>query len=250
MMPPSLLEPFSPRVQEGADGLVIRFTGGSLALTQDNAFVLDGLLRRAAAEAGGRDLVLDFSNVTVVSSAGLGVLVGLHNRLRAAGGRLVLRDLDNAVYEVFEATHLTLLFDVRRAAPAGGPGQSPPGLLVVDDDESVRHLLDRALRRRGFRVVSAATGGDGVACCRQDPGGIGAALLDVHMPGMSGPETLAALRTIVPGMRCCFMTGDPRPYTEEDLLALGAARVFWKPFAVGEVVEVLRGLIGSAVPCE
>jgi anti-anti-sigma factor len=237
-------------VQEGADGLVIRFTGGSLALTQDNALVLDGLLRHVAVEAGGRDLVLDFSNVALVSSAGLGVLVGLHNRLRDAGGRLVLRDLDNAVYEVFEATRLTRLFDVRRTAPTAGPGQPPPGVLVVDDDESVRQLVDRALRRRGFRVVPAAAGQEAVTCCRQDPGGIAAALLDVHMPGLSGPQTLAALRTIVPRVRCCFMTGDPRPYTEEDLLALGAARVFWKPFAVGEVVEVLRGLMGSAVPCE
>ena len=108
-MPPSL-EPLSPRVQEGADGLVIRFTGGSLALTQDNALVLDGLLRHVAVEAGGRDLVLDFSNVTVVSSAGLGVLVGLHNRLRAAGGRLVLCWVSPGIVEVFKLTKLDKVF--------------------------------------------------------------------------------------------------------------------------------------------
>jgi anti-anti-sigma factor len=226
-------------VDHGADCAVIRFAGGNLALTEDNAHVLDGLLQRAAAEAGGRDLVLDFSNVAFVSSAGLRVLLGLYSRLRADGRRLALRDLDRDVYGVFEVTRLTTLFDVRPSAPA----PPPPVILVVDDDECVRDLLDRVLRRYGFRVALAAGGRQAVERCRQDPGGIAAALLDVNMPGLSGPQTLAALRAVVPKMPCCFMTGDPRPYTEDDLLALGAARVFWKPFAAAEVVEALRGLI-------
>jgi anti-anti-sigma factor len=232
-------------VDHGADCAVIRFTGGNLALTEDNALVLDGLLQHAA-EAAGRDLVLDLSNVAFVSSAGLRLLVGLHNRLRAAGRRLALRDLDRDVYEVFEVTRLTTLFDVRRAAPA----PPPPVILAVDDDDCVRDLLDRVLRRHGFRVALAAGGRQAVECCRQDPGVIAAALLDVNMPGLSGPQTLAALRAVAPRMPCCFMTGDPRPYTEDDLLALGAARVFRKPFGAAEVVEVLRGLTRNHTPCE
>jgi anti-anti-sigma factor len=113
----------SPRVEEGTDGVVVRFTGGSFALTKGNALVLAGLLRRLAPEVGGRELVLDFGNVAFVSSAGLDVLIGLQNRLRAVGKRLALRDLDDAVYEVFESTRLTTLFDIRRA----GPGQPLAG---------------------------------------------------------------------------------------------------------------------------
>jgi len=239
---PQLPQPLSSRVEQRADDVVVRFTGGSLSLTEGTALVLDGLLRRVAAECGGRELVLDFSNVVFVSSAGLGVLLGLHNRLQAAGGSLVLRDLDDTVYEVFEVTRLTTLFDVRRAAPA----DRPPGVLVLDDDEHVRLILDRALRRHGFRVILATTGREAVERCRQNPAAIAAALLDVNLPGISGPEALAALRTVAPRMRYCFMTGDPHPYTEDGLLALGAARVFWKPFGVVEVVETLRRLTAES----
>jgi DNA-binding NtrC family response regulator len=74
--------------------------------------------------------------------------------------------------------------------------------------------------------------------------GIAVVLLDVVMPGMDGPRTLAALQTISPAVPCCFMTGDPNPYTAEALLQFGAVRVFRKPFALDEVTETLDQLAG------
>jgi DNA-binding response OmpR family regulator len=69
-------------------------------------------------------------------------------------------------------------------------------------------------------------------------------LLDVVMPGLDGPHTLAALQKLCPTVRCCFMTGSPTPYTEEGLLELGAVRVFRKPFAFTEVLDTLNELAG------
>jgi DNA-binding NarL/FixJ family response regulator len=71
-------------------------------------------------------------------------------------------------------------------------------------------------------------------------------LLDVNMPGLSGPETFLALRALHPEVRCCFMTGDLGRYTEDGLLAVGAARVLYKPVAVAEIVEALRELTGHS----
>jgi hypothetical protein len=59
---------------------------------------------------------------------------------------------------------------------------------------------------------------------------------------MDGPHTLIALQKICPAVRCCFMTGNPRGYTEEALLLLGAVQVFRKPFAFTEVVDSLNQL--------
>jgi DNA-binding response OmpR family regulator len=67
-------------------------------------------------------------------------------------------------------------------------------------------------------------------------------LLDMRMPGMDGPRTLTALRQLSPTVRCCFMTGNPAPYTEEALLQMGAVRVFRKPFAFTEVLDALNEL--------
>ena len=67
-------------------------------------------------------------------------------------------------------------------------------------------------------------------------------LLEVRMPGMDGPHTLTALQKLCPTVRCCFMTGNLTPYTEEALLRMGAVRVFRKPFAFTEAIDTLHQL--------
>jgi DNA-binding response OmpR family regulator len=67
-------------------------------------------------------------------------------------------------------------------------------------------------------------------------------LLDVSMPGMDGPATLAALHGEGLEAPCCFMTGYSEDYTEEHLLGLGAAWVFAKPFLLDEVLAAVAGL--------
>jgi DNA-binding NtrC family response regulator len=69
------------------------------------------------------------------------------------------------------------------------------------------------------------------------------------MPGMDGPQTLTALQKLCPTVRCCFMTGNLRGYTEETLLLLGAIRVFRKPFAFTEVSDMLNQLASRSPRC-
>jgi CheY-like chemotaxis protein len=61
------------------------------------------------------------------------------------------------------------------------------------------------------------------------------------MPGMDGPQTLAALRGIDPSVRAVFVTGHAGDYTREDLLGLGAEAVFDKPFtSLAGLAEAVR----------
>jgi CheY-like chemotaxis protein len=119
-----------------------------------------------------------------------------------------------------------------------------PGILVVDDDALVRAVLSRALQGCGFRVWPAAGGAEAVELLRRQAGQVALALLDVRMPGLDGPATLRELRRLDPGLRCCFLTGEPGAYGEEGLLALGAERVFLKPFRLPELTAALRALLG------
>jgi CheY-like chemotaxis protein len=119
---------------------------------------------------------------------------------------------------------------------------------VADDQEFIRLLLDRALRRAGFSVLLAANGQEAVERFRQDAQGVDVLLLDVQMPGLSGPEALAALGRFSRPVPCCFMTGDAGRYGEGALLDMGAARVFHKPFVLAEVVATLRRLAGAPIP--
>ena len=81
-------------------------------------------------------------------------------------------------------------------------------------------------------------------------GGIAAAIdvvvLDVRMPGMDGPQTLAALREVAPRVRCCFLTGDFGVYTEAQLLAMGAGAVLYKPARPEKLIGAVRLLANGA----
>jgi anti-sigma B factor antagonist len=234
------------------EGTVIHFAGRNVSLDEVNVEVLRGQLLALAEEPGPANVVLDFRNVGYVSSLALDTLVTLRNKLQAVGRRVALRNLSPQVYEVFAVTGLDRLLDARPASAGtelprtGRPPSVPGGVLVVDDEMAVLCVLAAGLRRRGFNVWLAGDGCQAIEMYRQQREGIGVVLLDVRMPGMSGPQTLAALWGLWPGARCCFMTGDPGPYTEAALLRLGAARVFRKPFDLGEVAETLEELTGPA----
>ncbi len=85
-------------------------------LDEANAQAVGDALSGLADAAGAGELRLDLSDLQYLSSAGLGKLLVLYKRLRAAGGRLSLCKVRPVVYEVFEVTRLTGLFDV---CPAG-----------------------------------------------------------------------------------------------------------------------------------
>lgn len=134
---------------------------------------------------------------------------------------------------------------VADAARAPGPPRRP-GVLVVDDDEPIRALLSIALGAAGFAVWLAADDPEGAAVYRAHAPSIDLLLLDVLMPGWDGPQTLAVIRAAAPHVPCCFMSGGTGEYTERDLLALGAAAVFRKPFRFGGLIPRVRALTTPA----
>ena len=127
-------------------------------------------------------------------------------------------------------------------APVSDSTPPPPpfGVLVVDDEPLIRNLLDAVLRRSGFAVWAADGGRSALDLYRQNQSAISVVLLDVRMPGMDGPQTLAALQRLNPAVACCFMTGHAAGHTPESLLALGAVRLFEKPFRLDDMAQALR----------
>jgi CheY-like chemotaxis protein len=76
-----------------------------------------------------------------------------------------------------------------------------PIVLLVDNDLYVRQALAVMLKRLGCEVWLASSGPEALELYRQHPGSIDMVLLDVRMPGMSGPATLDALRQFNPRVR-------------------------------------------------
>lgn len=118
-------------------------------------------------------------------------------------------------------------------------------VLVVEDEDAIRRMLDVAFRRYGLDVLLAATGDDAVAIYRGHRHAIAVVLLDVRMPDLDGPATLAALRVIDPEVRAGFVSDDTGMYTTDDLIRAEAGFVIAKPFDVAEVTDALRRLAGA-----
>lgn len=132
-----------------------------------------------------------------------------------------------------------------RARLSGVPlvGSRKYGILIADDDPGVREVLAFGMRLGGFRVLSAVDGHSAMDLYRDHRENIDAALLDVQMPGLDGPQTFTKLRKLSPWLTCCFMSGDLGEYEAQALLKLGAAAVFNKPFRVAEVSQKLLDLL-------
>lgn len=116
-------------------------------------------------------------------------------------------------------------------------------VLVVDDDLDMRTMLKFGFEREGIPTRIAADGEaalDEISECGEE---IAAVLLDVQMPRLDGPKTFEAIREFDPRLPVCFMSGDTGDYEAEELLALGARRVFPKPFHWAEVVEFMLEMI-------
>jgi anti-anti-sigma factor len=231
---------------------VVHFTGTNVSLDEETiTYVRDELLD-IALEQTTSPLVLDFKNVAFVSSVALGMVLRLYKQLLGAGRQLTLHSVRPQVHEIFTVTGLDQLINVRKAEAGSDPvfggvwTSSSTRILVVDDEAAVRAVLEAALRREGFMVWQAACGQQAVDVYRRHLAAIAVILLDVRMPDMDGPRTLCALKQLSPGVRCCFMTGNPAPYTPELLMEMGALRVFQKPLVLSEVVEVVSQAVGRS----
>ena len=159
-------------------------------------------------------------------------------------GRVASRNSEKGTgHSVHETEEDSVMTAILQSAVTAGllSTEGSPCVLVVDDEDALRTILTRELRKRGFDVYSTDSGAEAVEMYCRSKNRIDLVLMDVNMPGMSGPDALAALRADDPGARCCFMTADPRPATWEALLTLGAVAVFGKPFpSLTELCESLR----------
>jgi len=120
---------------------------------------------------------------------------------------------------------------------------SHPTILVVDDDDGVRQMLDRVLRSFHFKVIVAADCQDALGIYTRKK--IDLVLMDVQMPIFDGPELFALLKAINPKIVCCFMSADTGKYTIHELLQRGAAGFIKKPFGANELRAMILNAIGQ-----
>jgi CheY-like chemotaxis protein len=112
--------------------------------------------------------------------------------------------------------------------------------MVVDDEDSLRRLLRRALETAGHEVVEAADGRQALRLHRSHPAEL--VVTDILMPEQDGIEVIMALRREAPALKIIAMSGGGRFHQSEPLdLAgpLGAVVVLRKPFGPDALVAAV-----------
>ena len=116
-------------------------------------------------------------------------------------------------------------------------------ILVIDDEETVRDVVEAALTAAGYGVLLAQDGLDGVACFRRHQKTIDAVVVDVSMPRMNGEETIERILALRPDARVLLTSG----YTEQEAKQRFRDRAIrgfiQKPFRAQELVEKINAFV-------
>ena len=132
----------------------------------------------------------------------------------------------------------------RAAAPAKDLSGTET-VLLVEDDEQLLHLAQRALTARGYTVLAADRGATALDIARRHQGSIHALLTDVTIPDMDGRALAAALRAERPEMRLLYMSG----YADQAIVHHGVldADVAYlpKPFTTEAIARRVREVLDA-----
>ncbi len=117
----------------------------------------------------------------------------------------------------------------------------PSGILVIEDDASVRDALERALAFEGYDVVTATDGAVGLTSLRSAK--VDLVILDVMMPHLDGIETCRRIRASGDGIPILMLTAKVAVGDRVDGLDAGADDYMTKPFALDELLARVRALL-------
>ncbi len=187
-----------------------------------------------------------FTTKPVGRGTGLGLSV-VHGIITKAGGYVAIRSEPGEGTEfLVHLPHALETAAVRWSEK--GDGKNTPievsrgseTILVAEDEEGVRNLVQRVLEMEGYRVLAAADGPEALEMCLSHEQAIDLILTDVLMPVMKGPEFVEKALSLRPSTKVIFMSG----YTAEpeflDRVAEAGFPMVRKPFEPAWLVRRVR----------
>jgi PAS domain S-box-containing protein len=176
---------------------------------------------------------------------GLAAVLGI---VRAHRGAILIRSVPG------EGSTFSILF--AKGQPRSHPLQRPAiermsgegTILVVDDEEIVRHTARLTLERYGYKVIEAENGRVAVELVAKAPESITLVVLDWTMPVMSGEEALRRMHAIRPGLRIMLSSGFNESEAAHRFQGQGLAGFLQKPYTSRELAEKVRQCASSGTP--
>ncbi len=186
-----------------------------------------------------------FTTKEVGQGTGLG-LATVHGIVTQSGGRVHVYsepDLGTSFKVYLPATDTTAALQPTRPAAEAEALAGTETILLCEDEESVRRLVEHVLTAQGYRVLAA----DGpLAALERAATGeeeLHVLLTDVIMPDMSGPELAQRIQSLRPGLRTLFLSG----YTAETVEGRGklppGSAFIEKPFDQLSLLRAVRAVL-------
>jgi PAS domain S-box-containing protein len=144
---------------------------------------------------------------------------------------------------------LPLAEDVALEKPAAAVTHFPGGsehLLVVDDEVSLRRLLETALTRKGYTVTSAGDGLEAIELVADPSRRFDLVLLDLNMPGATGIEVFKVLKAARPDIPVLVLSGHLTPGAREEFNRIGQTDFVQKPYTLDDLGRRLRAVLDRA----
>lgn len=132
--------------------------------------------------------------------------------------------------------------------PEAPSASQRPTVLIVDDEEDLRDIMQRMLERRGFHTLVAADPEEAVSTCRDHQGTIHLLLTDLGLPGASGGELARLAASLRPDLRVVYVSGLPKDIAVDKGLIGSDARLVKKPFTSEALVDTLRTALSEDPP--
>lgn len=119
-------------------------------------------------------------------------------------------------------------------------------ILIVDDEQNVRQLLSKVLKKEGYKTYTACDGKEGLELLQNT--GIDIVISDIRMPNMDGIEFLHNVKAVDPDIGFILITAFATTETAIDALKSGAQDYVTKPFDISEIVTAVRKVAAAAEP--
>jgi signal transduction histidine kinase len=127
----------------------------------------------------------------------------------------------------------------------GGGDRRQQTVLLVEDEESVRRLASRILKRAGHKVLEAVDGQHALEIAQSHDGPIHLMLSDVVMPRMGGREAAERITALRPDVKVLFMSAYARDELAPYGLAVPGLVLIQKPFEIDDLTGKVAALLGS-----
>lgn len=229
------------------------------ASTQARLYAPGPYVRLVVADSGeGMDaetLSHIFEPFFTTKKAGLGTGLGLsivHSIVSQAGGYISASSEEGrgTVFEILLPSIGTF-----QGTGEGGATERPAAdqiqtVLLVEDEDRIRHLMNTYLGREGYQLLEARNAEEAEALVTACGTPIDILITDVIMPGLTGPQLAERMIRARPGLKVLYVSGYRHNTLEEGGVQRQGLNVLSKPFTASELVRRVRILLSHDTPVE